>query len=165
MLPVERRLKDIKEMKSRLAEKWIMDNMDPAKYKLSQQNLDKEETRLMAVRQPSDADQLTELALTRSYLAFWQKQLNDLSWNREDETTEDRLMIRSVDEPHQNVLEHLGKNDIRLSELMQFPASRRELFDKLQLRLVVFQDRMEVKALLSIPDIHNQECTSMRGLG
>jgi hypothetical protein len=51
----------------------------------------------------------------------------------------------------------VGSND--LSEAMQFPTTQRELFDKIQLRLVVFKDKIEVKAVFPMPDIKNQECT------
>ena len=52
----------------------------------------------------------------------------------------------------------LGYNE--LSEEMQFPLTQRELFDNLQLRLIVFKDKIEVKAVFPIPDIIPQECTS-----
>jgi hypothetical protein len=42
---------------------------------------------------------------------------------------------------------------------MQFPTTQRELFDKLQLRLIVFKDKIEVKAVFPIPDIMLHECT------
>ena len=164
VLPVERRLKDIKEMKSRLADKWIQENMDPAKYKVAQQNLDKVEVRLMSVRRGSDSDQLAELERTRSILTFWQNQVKTMVWNSEDETKEERVMIRRIDEPHKTILTLLGLNDKSLSESYQFPTSQRELYDKLQLSLVVFENKIEVKSLFPIPDISNQECSSMRGL-
>jgi hypothetical protein len=46
-----------------------------------------------------------------------------------------------------------------LSELLGFPTTPQEHFDKLQLRLVVFSDKIEVKAVFHMPDILNQECT------
>jgi hypothetical protein len=65
-----------------------------------------------------------------------------------------------MDEPHNTVLKLLGFGDTELSDKMQFPTTQRELFDKL--RLVVFKDKIEVKAIFPMPDIKNQECTFTR---
>jgi len=160
LLPVEKRLKEIAEMKSRLADKWVLDNMDATKFKQAQQNLEKEEARLLSIMQESDPSQLAELESTRAMLKFWQSQVRTMAWNLEDGSVEDkRVMVRTVDGPHNTVLNLLGIGDKELSELMQFPATQRELYDKLQLRLVVFEDRIEVKAVFPMPDILNQECT------
>ena len=160
LLPMERRLKEIAEMKSRLVEKWVIDNMNTEKYRIAQQNLDKEEARLIALRRETDSNEMAELESTRSLLKFWQRQVNSLAWNQEDPTTEDRVMVRSVDRPHEIILKMLGLGYNELSEEMQFPLTQRELFDKLQLRLIVFKDKIEVKAVFPIPDIIPQECTS-----
>ena len=163
LLPIEKRLKEIAEMKSRLADKWIIDNMDTAKYKLARQNLEKEEARLIAIRRESDPAQLAELESTRGLLKFWQSQVNSMAWNLEDGAVEDkRVMVRTVDAPHKTILKLLGIGDTSLSDVMQFPTTQRELFDKLQLRLVVFKDNIEVKAVFPMPDIPNQECTYTR---
>jgi hypothetical protein len=37
------------------------------------------------------------------------------------------------------------------------------LFDKLQLRLIVFKDKIEVKAIFPMPDILNSEYTVAEG--
>jgi site-specific DNA recombinase len=160
LLPMERRLKEIAEMKSRLVEKWVIENMDTEKYRITQQGLDKEESRLIALRRETDPNQLAELESTRSLLKFWQRQVNSMAWNQEDETSEDRVMVRSRDKPHERILQMLGLGYNELSEEMQFPLTQRELFDKLQLRLIVFKDKIEVKAVFPMPDIMPQECTS-----
>ena len=160
LLPMERRLKEIAEMKSRLVEKWVIENMDTEKYRIAQQSLDKEEARLIALRRETDPNEMAELESTRSLLKFWQRQVNSLAWNQEDPTTEDRVMVRSVDNPHEIILKILGLGYGELSEEMQFPLTQRELFDKIQLRLIVFKDKIEVKAAFPIPDIMPQECTS-----
>jgi hypothetical protein len=150
-------------MKSRLADKFIIDNMDAAKYKVAQQNLEKEEARLLSLRKDVDPNQLAELESTRGLLKFWQNQVNSMAWNLEDPAIEDKsVMVRTMDEPHNTVLKLLGIGDSELSDRMQFPTTQRELFDKLQLRLVVFKDKIEVKALFPMPDIKNQECTFTR---
>jgi site-specific DNA recombinase len=166
LLPIEKRLKEIAERKSRLVDKFVIDNMDSEKYKVAQQNLEKEEARLLSLRKDVDPNQLAELESTRGLLRFWQNQVNSMAWNLEDPAIEDKsVMVRTMDEPHNTVLKLLGIGDSELSDRMQFPTTHRELFDKLQLRLVVFKDKIEVKAVFPMPDIKNQECTFTRGLG
>jgi hypothetical protein len=83
-----------------------------------------------------------------------------MAWNLEDGAIEDKsVMVRIMDEPHNTVLKLLDIGDNDLSERMQFPTTQRELFDKLQLRLIVFKDKIEVKAVFTMPDITRQECT------
>jgi hypothetical protein len=148
-------------MKSRLADKWIIENMDTEKYKAAQQNLEKEEFRLISLRRETDPNQLVELESTRGLLRFWQNQVNSMAWNLEDPAIEDKsVMIRTMDEPHNTVLKLLGIGDNELSDRVQFPTTQRELFDKLQLRLIVFKDKIEVKAVFPMPDILYQEYTS-----
>ena len=166
LLPIEKRLKEIAERKSRLVDQFVIDNMDAANYKAAQQNLEKEEARLLALRKDVDPNQLAELESTRSLLKFWQNQVNSMAWNLEDGEIEDKsVMVRIMDEPHKNVLKLLDIGNGELSDTMQFPTTQRELYDKLQLRLVVFKDKIEVKAVFPMPDILNQECTFTRGLG
>ena len=160
LLPMERRLKEIAEMKSRLVDKWVIENMDTEKYRIAQQALDKEESRLIALRRETDPNEMAELESTRSLLRFWQRQVKSFTWNQEDPSTEERVMVRVIDKPHANILQKLGLGYSELSEDFQFPLTQRELFDKLQLRLVVFKDKIEVKAVFPIPDIMPQECTS-----
>jgi hypothetical protein len=106
-------------------------------------------------------NQLAELELTRGLLRFWQNQVKSMAWNLEDPAIEDNsVMIRTMDEPPNTILKLLGIGDSELSDKMQFSTTQRELFDKLQLRLIVFKDKIEVKAVFPMPDILYQECTS-----
>jgi site-specific DNA recombinase len=163
LLPIEKHLKEIAERKARLVDKFVIENMDNEKYKVAQQNLEKEEARLIGLRREIDPNQLAELESTRALMNFWQRQVNAITWNLEDGTIEDkRVMVRTVDKPHEMVLKLLGVGSGDLSEAMQFPTTQRELFDKLQLRLIVFKDKIEVKAVFPMPDIQNQECTLAR---
>jgi len=165
LLPIEKRLKEITERKSRLAEKFIIDNMDTDKYKVAQQNLEKEEARLIVLRKDVDPNQLEELESTRGLLKFWQNQVKEMEKNLEQPDEDKRIMFKITDEPHNHVLKFLGMGNSDFSEDLQFPTTQRELFDKLQLRLIVFKDKIEVKAIFSMPDIMPQECTVTRGLG
>jgi nitrogen regulatory protein PII len=75
----------------------------------------------------------------------------------EDENIEnDQVMMRSMDKPHTTVLKILGFGDKELSQIMHFPATKCELLDKLKVRLVVFEDRIEVKAVFPVGAIGYQ---------
>jgi site-specific DNA recombinase len=164
LLPIEKRLKEITEMKSRLAEKWIIENMDTQKYKDAQQNLDKEEARLLAIRRETDPSQLTELESTRGILKFWQNQVKEMDENLEEPDENKRIMFKTTDEPHNNILSILGMGDSDFSDFIQFPTTHRKLYDELQLRLIVFKDKIEVKAIFPIPDILTSEYTVTEGI-
>ena len=86
-----------------------------------------------------------------------------MAWNREDETTEESKMIRSEEEPHQFMHQLLTIGSKDLSEKKQIPTTPRGWFDLLQLQLVVFQDKIEVKARIPMPDIQAQECVLTEG--
>ena len=47
-----------------------------------------------------------------------------------------------------------------VSKVMQFPTARREMLDKLQLRVIVYCDRIDVNALFPIKPFSSQKCTS-----
>ncbi|MBM4432679.1 MAG: hypothetical protein FJ025_01590 [Chloroflexi bacterium] len=106
--------------------------------------MDEEEVRLKSIRNANDPAELEELETTLGYLHFWERQLRAMAWNTENE---DGTMVRLVDSPHQAALKVVALEDTDLGTMMQFPASRRELLDRLQVRLVVNDDRVEVKAL------------------
>jgi len=80
-----------------------------------------------------------------------------MAWNTE---IEDGSKIRLVDEPHKIALRIAGFEDQDASRVMGFPATRRELVDKLQAQVVVFHDRIEVKAIFPVEPINCQKCTS-----
>jgi hypothetical protein len=65
-------------------------------------------------------------------------------------------MVRLVDQPHWMALKVVGFEDKKLSKTLGFPASKRELLDKLQVKLVVFNDRIEVNGLFPIQPINIQ---------
>jgi len=159
LLPIEQHLKEIAERKTRLVDKYVIEYMDTEKYKTAQQNLEKEEARYLSLRRDVDPNQLAELESTRELLKFWQRQVNSMTWNTEKANEDEILMDRTVDKPHTRILQMLSLGYSELSEEMQFPLTQRELFDKLQLRLMVFKDKIEVKAVFPMPDILNQECT------
>jgi hypothetical protein len=99
---------------------------------------------------------------TKGVLRFWEDQVKSMAWNTENE---DGSMVRLVDKPHQVALRVVGFEDRNLSDTLGFPASKRELLDRLQVKLVVFNDRIEINGLFPIQPINIQLCTSTRGRG
>ncbi|MBA7690645.1 hypothetical protein ES703_99176 [subsurface metagenome] len=153
--PIEKRLAQISEQKARLADEWVQLNMDTDKHQNLKQKLEQEEARLMLVKAENDPDQLEELEHTQSMLQFWEGQLKAMVWNTENE---DGSMVRVVDKPHKTALKIIGFEDKDITGIMHFPATRRELLDMLQVRIVVFMDRAEIKAVFPIEPIECQSC-------
>jgi hypothetical protein len=155
--PIDERLVQITAQKAKLADDWVIRNMDQVKFQELQQSLAKEETRLRAMRSNLDPAQMRELEESRASLKFWEDQLKSMAWNTENE---DGSMVRLVDHPHEEVLKLISLENREITKSMGFPASRRELLDKLQVKLVVMAERIEVKALFPIQPIEHQLCTS-----
>jgi site-specific DNA recombinase len=158
--PLDGQLSTIAEQKRRMADDWVRLNMDPDKYRKLQQELDQEESRLKGIRAEIDPKQLEELERTRSLLKFWESQLRAMKWNLSDE---EGRTVRTVDQPHKNVLKILGFEDKDISKAMEFPATQREVLDQLGVRLVVFPDRVEVKAVFDVAPLAIPLCTSTSG--
>jgi hypothetical protein len=134
--------------------------MDADRYKELQQALNQEEARLKLIRNEIDPAQIEELESTRGMLRFWESQLSAMAWNTENE---DGTMVKLVEKPHKTALQILNLDDESLSKIMAFPATKRELLDKLQVRLMVFEDRIEVVAVFPVAPIDYQKCNPMRG--
>lgn len=153
IMPIDNRLAQIAEQKARLADEWVQANLDPKKFQELQSQLQKEEARLQAIMSEHDPEQIEELEHTRRMLNYWQKQLSALEWNTE---TEDGHKVKLVEEPHRAVLRIIGIDNEKLSEAVFFPTTKRQILDKLQVRLIAFDDRVEVKAVFPIMPIENQ---------
>ena len=162
LLPIEKRLREITEMKSRLADKFIIDNMDAEKYNDVRQNLEKEEARLMALRRDCDPNQLAELESTKKLIEHYQKLVNKMVWNTEAGEAEG-VMEQTAVEPHEYIKNLLTIGSESLSEEKQVPTTPRAWFALLQLQLVVYKDKIGVKAIIPIPDIQIQEYTTAEG--
>jgi len=70
------------------------------------------------------------------------------------------LKLRIADKPHHNILKLLDLDNVDITEVFRFPSTKRELLDKLQVRVVIFSDRVEVNAVFPIDPIVYQKCTS-----
>ena len=158
LLPINSRLIEIAGQKSRLANEFVVKNMDPDKFNQLHSDLDKEEARLRSLHSNIDPEQLTELEITQSMLRFWKSQIDAMAWNTENE---DGSMVKLVEQPHKLVLNIVGLGDKRLTNIFGFPADEREILDKLQVKVIAFPDRAEVKAVFPITPIYfGQKCTS-----
>lgn len=155
--PVDERLAEIAEQESRLAEDWVRMSLDPVKYLELKQSLQKEEARLNSMRSNIDPAQIEELERTRGLLRFWDSQKSSMAWNTENENGQ---MIRNVDKPHDTVFKLVNFEDSDVSKAVSFPATRREMLDMLQVRLVTFDDRVEVNAIFPVESIEYLLCTS-----
>ena len=80
-----------------------------------------------------------------------------MAWNAE---AENGSRVKVIEKPHKTALKIVGLEDRDISNTLHFPASRRELLDLLQVKLVVFLDRIEIKAVFSIQPIDCQKYTS-----
>ncbi len=158
--PIDDRLAEIAEQKARLADDWIMRHLNSERFTEHKENLDREEVRLKSLKAQIDPAQIAELEQTRNMLNFWESQVKAMAWNTENE---DGSMARTVDRPHKVALNLVGLEEPDLSQAMGFPASRRQLLDKLRVKLTVFDKKVEVKALFPIEPIGVQQCTSIKG--
>ena len=156
IMPINNRLAEIAEQKAKLADDWVQANLDSTKFKELQSQLEKEESRLLAIRSEHDPAQIEELEYTRHMLNYWQGQLQALNWDTE---TEDGQKVRVVEKPHKAALRIIGVDNEKLSEVMFFPTTKRQILDKLQVRLVVFEDRVEINSVFPIQPI---DCQSLQ---
>ncbi len=158
--PIDDRLAEIAEQKARLADDWIMRHLNSERFTEHKDNLDREEARLKSLRAQIDPAQLQELEQTRNMLNFWESQIKAMAWNTENE---DGSMAKTVDRPHKLALRLVGLDYPKLGQSMGFPASRRQLLDKLRVKLTVFDEKVEVKAFFPIEPVGVQQCTSIKG--
>ena len=80
-----------------------------------------------------------------------------MAWNTEDENGQ---MIRNVDRPHKTVLRLVGFESRDVSKAVGYPGTKREQLDMLQVRLMAYEDRVEVNAVVTIEPIERLLCTS-----
>lgn len=161
IMPIDKQLAQIGQKKARLADSWVVDNMNEERFRELQQSLDKEEARLKSIRNEIDPAQIAELESTRGSLSFWQAQMQTLAWNCEDENEEGK-MVKVLETPHKNTLKIVELGDQDIGKIIGFPTTRRELLDKLQVHVVVFNDIIKVNSLFTLEPIDCQKCTSAR---
>ena len=160
--PIDERLAEIAAQKARLADDWIMRNMNVERFTELRERLNGEEARMKSLRAAVDPAQIAQLENTRKLLDYWEYQARGMvNWNLENE---DGTMYRLVFQTHDEVLKLVDRDDPDQSKKEGFPTSKRQMLDKLQVRLSVFDDRVEVKSLFPIQPIGIQPCTSAKVL-
>jgi site-specific DNA recombinase len=158
--PIDERLAEIAAQKARLADDWIMRNMNVERFSELRESLNGEEARMKSLRAAVDPAQIAQLENTRKLLDYWEYQARGMvNWNLENE---DGTMYRLVFQTHDEVLKLVERDDPDQSKAEGFPTSKRQMLDKLQVRLSVFDDRVEVKSLFPVQPIGIQPCTSAR---
>ena len=170
IMPIDSQLVEIRNKKARLAEEWVISAISKEKVAKSKAELEAEEARLSAIRQEIDPAQIDELENTKSWLSFWQNRkheldlrLNLIAEGATDEVEQQNHQASKV----AAVL--LGMADIdndNLRDEIGSPTTKRQLFDYLQLEIIPFSDRIDIKAALPIKSIdfqdYNPDCTSGR---
>jgi site-specific DNA recombinase len=161
--PIEQRLAVIAEQKTRLAEEWFQLNLHPDKWKELKRNLEQEESRLKSIRNEIDPAQIEDLEQTKRDIQFWSDHRAYMVWNLKNEDGTD---FRLVDWPHEAIFEAIESKDGDKAKHKYFPKNKREVLDLLQVRLMVYTDRIEIKAIFPIEPIIKQlsepDCMSAR---
>jgi site-specific DNA recombinase len=143
--PINEKLLDIIDKKARLADQWVITNMDPDKYKRLQSNLNKEETRLKSLRAAMDPSRLAELESINETLQYWHTQFEVTDYQTEDNGGALKLLERTKPLP-----KIYGFGDYGPIESITSTVMKRQILEKLQVNLVVFHDRIEIGCQIPI---------------
>jgi site-specific DNA recombinase len=143
--PINEKLLDLIDKKARLADQWVITNMEPEKYKRLQSNLNKEEIRLKSIRANMDPARLKELENINGTLQYWQNRFQSAT------LAADRIGGGiNVLEKTKPVIKVYGFDDIDSIETIVSVTLKRQILDKLQVNLVAFNDRFEIRCQIPI---------------
>ena len=138
--PIVEKLVQISNKKARLADQWVLSNMNPEKYKELQFNLNKEEMRLKSLRANIDPSRLIELESVNEILRYWENQ-----FQYDPAATNDNgggLRLLEKIKPKIGIAGFEGIGSI---ECITSLALKRRILDELQVKLVVFYDRIKIR--------------------
>ena len=141
--PINEKLVDITDKKARLADQWVITNMEPEKYKRLQANLNKEETRLKSLRANMDPSRLAELESINATLQYWQSKFQSTAVAAEGNGGGVEIL-----EQTKPAIGIYGFENIEPIENITSITAKREIMDKLRVNLVVFKDRIEIRCLV-----------------
>ena len=110
------------------------------KYPNVETNLNKEETRLKSIRANMDPSRLAELESVNETLQYWQTQFQDAPASSEINGGGLKLLEKT-----RPAIKISGLEDIALVESTMSRALKRQIMNKLQVRLVAFNDHIEIK--------------------
>ena len=164
--PIEMQLSQIREKKAKLAEEWVSGALGQEKIDQMKAELDAEEMRLAGIRQEIDPIQIKELEDTKTWLSFWEKRKRELDLRLSfvpdgapDETAQQYNQASKVAEV---LLGMAGIDDDALRDEVGSPTTKRQLLDYLQMTVIPFEDRIELKAAIPVGEIVKQEYSSIR---
>jgi site-specific DNA recombinase len=140
--PINEKLIDITNKKAKLADEWIITNMDPDKYKELQAGLNKEEIRLKSLRANMDSSQLAELEGANEVLMYWQDQLKPISID-----SNSGIKVLEKIKP---TIKLVGLEDIDITDSNASSATQRQIMCRLQTKIVVFHDCIEIRCQLPL---------------
>ncbi len=150
--PVESQLAVIQEKRVKLAEEWVAGTLGAETVANERRRLDSEAERLQSLKAQLDPGMVEELARTRSYLEVWQQA---------------RQQLGAGGRPVPAWAWILGK-PLKLSRMREGKDPKawehqggslddwREILTRLQVELVAFRDRVDVKALFPIDPLRRQ---------
>jgi hypothetical protein len=107
--------------------------------------LNKEETRLKSIRANMDPSRLSELEGINEILKLWHNRLPAVA-----SVTEDNGGGVKILEQTKPTCKIYGFDDIEPMESITSQTAKRQLLDRLQLKLVVFNDRIEIRCQIPI---------------
>lgn len=146
--PIDEKLAQIIDKKAKLPDEWVLSNTNPDKYKELQSYLNKEETRLKSIRANMDPSRLSELEGINETLKLWHNRFPAVA-----SVTEDNGGGVKILEQTKPTCKIYGFDDIEPMESITSQTAKRQLLDRLQLKLVVFNDRIEIRCQIPIePD-------------
>jgi site-specific DNA recombinase len=138
--PINEKLAQITSKKARLADEWVLSNMNPDKYRELQSNLNKDEIRLKSLKANMDPSRIVELESITKTLEYWHNRFQSPAWITEDNSGGLKLLEKT-----KPIIKIYGFEEIDVIESLPSPVLKRQILDKLQVKLVVFTDRIEVK--------------------
>jgi hypothetical protein len=133
-------LAQITDKKAKLADEWVVSNMEHGKYKELQLSLNKEEMRLKSLRANIHPSRFTELEGVNETLRYLENQFHDSPRATKDnggglkllEKIKPKIMIA-------------GLKDIDSIECVTPLLLIRQVLKRLQVNFVVFKDRIEIR--------------------
>jgi len=163
--PINTQLSEIEEQRKRLAENWVKkalgeDDINERLFELNQK-----EERLLNVKQEIDPDQIKELEQTRLMLGLWDAELkaiktNYSSFDNAISSITDSLKPLMTISMITSMSYQLGVAE-EVSQKMIWPMTWRQAMERLQVKLIAFDDRVEIKAVFATPTVKLQESQSV----
>jgi site-specific DNA recombinase len=158
--PIDVQLNNLRQKKAKLADNWVRNALGKEAFTDMVSELDTQEANLNSIRADIDPAQIEELKVTAGWLDFWRKEGRELDLRLSFifEGTSDESELRK--NQSQKVAETiLNIADLDMPEFTEIgsPTSKRKLLDYLQVSLIAYPDRVEIKAVLPMNNIDIQQ--------